>query len=149
MTTLTTDFLQVFTDRRDCFTHLLSLSSEQFALIEAEEYSQVLTLLGRKQEFINYLEELQQLHPDLVRDWNTSKSRLNRGLKAECDELLAETEQILRLLMALERQSTEEISSRKEQSRDELHSMSQASRANTTYGTALASTTGRRLSVDQ
>jgi len=148
-TSTTIDFLQVFTDRRDCFEHLLTMSSEQLALIEAEDYSQVLTLLGRKQEFINYLEELQQLHPQLVHDWNTSKHGLDRHLKQACEDLLAETEQLMQLLMNLERHGSEEISSRKERSRDELLSLSQASRANTTYGTQLASSTGRRLSVDQ
>ena len=147
--TMTIDYLQVFTDRRDCFAHLLQLSSEQLALIEAEEYSQVLTLLGRKQEFINYLEELQQGYPHLAQDWISEKPRLDPRVRRTCEELLAETEQLLQSLLALERHGSTELSSRKEHSRNELQSLSQASRANVTYGSPLAAAAGRRLSVDQ
>lgn len=147
--TIHTDFLATFRERRDSFAELLDLSQEQLQLIESDDYAQLLAILGRKQRILGRLEEIHRLHPRLAAEWKQYRDRLAPAARAECDRCLAETERLLEQLMTQEREGTDRIAERRQQTRTELQSVTEGARAHQAYGQTHARSTNRLLSVDQ
>ena len=71
-----TDFLQTFADRRQCFSDLLELSRRQLGLVESDDYAQLLGLLGGKQRIIGRLEALGRARPQLWDEWRAARAEL-------------------------------------------------------------------------
>jgi hypothetical protein len=70
------DFLETFGDRRRCFADLLELSQRQLALVEQDDYPQLLGLLGGKQQIIGRLELIGRSRPRLWEEWREERDRL-------------------------------------------------------------------------
>ena len=143
------DFLTTFRERRDCFTELLELSNEQMRLIESDDYPQLLAILGRKQRILGRLEEIHRLHPRMAAEWKQFRDTLIPAARSACDQCLTETERLLEQLMSQEREGTERIAERRQQTRTELQTLTDGTRANQAYGQPHIRGTNRLLSVDQ
>ena len=143
------DLLQAFTSRRQCFAELLELSREQFRLIDEDDYTRLLRILGSKQRIIGRLEEIGKTYPRLGQEWKTRRDRLSTATRRACDETLAATDAMLAEIMEQERISTEHLARRREETRLQLQSVAAGAHAQTAYRDSLAPVTHRLLDVGQ
>jgi len=143
------DFLRTFADRRNCIAELLELSQRQLDLVEADDYSRLLGLLGGKQQIISRLEAIGKVRPRLWDDWRAERDRLAPGERQACEETLAQTEALLARLLEHERVSTESLTRRRDDTARALRSVAAGNRVNQAYGDSLAPVTHRFLDRDQ
>lgn len=143
------NFLQAFTDRHRCFSELLRFSQQQRALIDSDDYTQLLAILGSKQRVIGRLEEIGRMHPALGQDWKQQRDSLPAADRSLCDEQLAATEVLLEELMELERTSTDQLARRRDETQLELHRVTTGAQAQAAYRDSLAPRTHRHLDVGQ
>jgi hypothetical protein len=143
------DFLQTFTDRRQCFADLLELSKRQLGLVEADEYSRLLGLLGGKQQIIGRLETIGKAQPNLWDAWRQERDRLAPQARQACEQILAETESLLAELLEHERVGTDRLAHRRDQTAHQLRTVAAGSRVNQAYRDSLAPVTHRHLDLDQ
>jgi hypothetical protein len=142
-------FLRTFADRRQCIAELLELSQRQLDLVESEDYSRLLSLLGGKQQIISRLEAITSGRPRLWDDWRAERDRLAPRDRQACEQTLAETEALLARLLEQERVSTETLARRRDHTARELQSVTAGSRVNQAYGDSLAPVTHRFLDRGQ
>ena len=65
----TAEILNILKMRRQHCRNLLDLSRRQRGLIDASDYSHLLTVLGQKQRLLGRLDELNTQHPDFRGQW--------------------------------------------------------------------------------
>jgi len=144
-----TEFLRTFADRRQCIAELLELSQRQLGLVESDDYSRLLGILGGKQQIISRLEDIGKGRPRLWEEWREQRDRLAPRDRQACEQTLAETEALLERLLEHERVSTENLARRRDHTARELRSVVAGSRVNQAYGDSLAPVTHRLLDRDQ
>ena len=127
------DFLQVFEVRRQCFDELRKLSDEQHSLIDQDDYTQLLALQGNKMRVIGQLEVVTAQHPHLMKDWKSNRDRMPPGIRQQCEATLAETEKLLALLLEQERNDTQKITDRRDETRRQLQGLTSGVRAQQAY----------------
>lgn len=143
------DFITTFKDRRQCFADLLQISRSQLGLVETDDYSQLLRLLGGKQQIINRLEAISIREPQLWDKWRRERERIAPGARQDCEQTLAETESLLAELLEHERIATETLAHRRDQTARQLAAVAGGSRVNQAYRDCLAPVTHRHLDLDQ
>jgi anion-transporting ArsA/GET3 family ATPase len=150
MTNLTVlDFLSVLTNRRDYCRELLELSRGQSALVQTDDLTELLTVLGKKQRVLGKLDELSKQYPDLARQWQSQRETADPVLKEECEHVLAEMEAIVAELLEEEATSTKCLIKRRDATRQELQAISTGSEVHAAYRDSLAPATNRHLDIDQ
>ena len=145
------DFSYLFRVRRDYCRALLELSRGQDVLIETDDYTQLLVILGQKQGILGRMEELNRGQPQLWETWRAQRGQLDPGARALCETLLGETEAVLAELHDQEQASTERLAQRRNATRLELTTLTQGVRAHDAYahvGSAGADS-GYRLDIGQ
>lgn len=130
---MVTDFLKLFAVRRECFDELRRLSEEQHELIAQDDYSSLLALQGNKLRVIGQLEAVTAQFPQLMRDWKAQRDQLPHDTRLKCDATLAETEHLLAGLLEQERNDTQTISDRRDETRRQLYGLSSGVRAQQAY----------------
>ena len=143
------DFLTAFKTRRKFCRALLKLSRQQRALIDEDDYTQLLIILGRKQRILGHLEDLKKEHPGLLKCWKTGRSGIDPEVRDDCEHILAETETILSELVHKEATSTEHMNRRRDATRKQLQSLNQGTEVNQSYRDNLAPATSRHLDVNR
>ena len=78
------DILQVLKERRTHCRELLDLSRRQNRVIEANDYSTLLNILGHKQRLLGRLDELKRRHPELGQETGRSSVLTDSTLPAAC-----------------------------------------------------------------
>jgi hypothetical protein len=144
-----TEFLRVFRLRRERCEQLLDLSRRQGELIAAQDYTSLLTVLGRKQRLLGELDELGRQNPEFWTSWRSQRAALDHTDRDDCDHVLAETEALLANLVVEEQRSAESLTLRRDTMREQLQSISTAARAHEAYRDNLAPATHRRLNIDR
>jgi hypothetical protein len=147
-TTSKIDYLATFRTRRDRCRELLDLSNEQDSLIERDDYTGLLDVLGRKQRILSEFAEAKQNQPELLSHWKTERDALAPELRDECEHLLAESESLLGMIIQEEKSSTEQLTSRRDETQGRLQTITQGSQVHDAYRDSLAPSTHRRLNVD-
>lgn len=143
------NILPVLQARRQHCRNLLELSRRQRNLIDASDYSQLLSILGQKQRLLGRLDELNKEHPDLKSQWKLIRTTADAEWRDDCEHVLAETESILAELIEEESQSTEHLSRKRDATQRELQSVSQGARVHDAYRDSLAPSTHRHLDLDR
>lgn len=143
------DFLQTFTDRRQCFVELLLLSREQLSLIDGDDYQRLLAVQGSKQRIIGRLEEIAKAAPRLGQEWKNCRDQLAPADRKACEAALAETEAILAALLEQERISTEYLQRRRDETQLQIAQLTAGEQAQSAYRDSLAPVTHRHLDINQ
>jgi len=145
----TAEILNILQMRRQHCRNLLDLSRRQRGLIDASDYSHLLTVLGQKQRLLGRLDELNTQHPDFRGQWATLRTLGDPEWRDDCEHVLAETEAILADLLAEEQESTEFLTQRRDDTQKQLQAVSQGARVHEAYRECLAPATHRHLDVGQ
>lgn len=143
------DFLTIFKTRREYCRALLELSQGQSELILADDYSELLALLGRKQQILERMDEYGRRHVRLWQRWSEQRNELDRCARDECEAVLAQTEELLAELYRHEQSCTEDLARRRDKTRLKLESLSQGVRAHAAYHDDRLEFRRHRLDVDQ
>ncbi|MFQ5734525.1 MAG: flagellar export chaperone FlgN, partial [Planctomycetaceae bacterium] len=121
--------------RREYCRALLDLSRRQRAFIAESNYSELMSVIGRKQRVLGRLDALKQQDPALVANWKSRRAELSAAARNRCEELLHETESILANLIAEEKTCTDELTRRRDETSRQLAETSSGRRAHRAYGT--------------
>jgi hypothetical protein len=143
------NYLRIFRARRGAFADLLRLSRHQRAMIEADDYAGLLSILGDKQRLLGQLEELGRAFPGLPERWRRDRDALDAAGRADCEQLLAETESLLAILTTEERECGDELTRRRDQTRLELQGLASATTASNGYRDSAAPADNRHLNLQE
>jgi flagellar biosynthesis/type III secretory pathway chaperone len=139
----------MFEQRQHCVAALLELARRQQVLVAEADYPNLLSLLGAKQRLIAQLAELGRKQSEFRDVWIARERLLPAELRRRCEELLNQTEALFEDLLKCEREATESLSAQRDQTKTQLQSVAQGSRANQAYLDSLAPFTHRLLDLDQ
>jgi hypothetical protein len=143
------NILQIMKTRWQHCRSLLTLSKQQRELIETDDYTQLLTVLGKKQRILGRLDELTSRHPNFGRQWQTHRDSLDSKIRKEGECVLSEIEAILSELLELEKESTNVLSHRRDETKRQLETLSQGTQTHAAYRDSLAPVTSRHLDTDR
>lgn len=143
----TPNFLKIFAAHRECCREMLELSREQRQLIERDDYTELLAVLGKKQKQLKRLDEFSKHRPQIRSLWRAHRDGLHEDVREECEELLLQTETDLAELVSQERECTDRLQSRRIDLHGELKNISQGERVSEAYRETLAPATHRRIDV--
>lgn len=143
-----TDLLPIFEMRRHCFAELCHLALQQRTLIEASDYTRLLSLQGLKQRVIGQLEAVAVQHPRLTQEWKAIRASLPPAAREACEQVLSDTEQLAAQLVEHERSDTACLSERRNATRRELQELNSGIMAHNAYGGAPAGGTHRILDIE-
>jgi hypothetical protein len=143
-----TDYLAAFTARRECCRALIELSAQQSACIEHDDYSELLALLEHKQQLLDELWDAGRNAPPLWQTWRNIRDGIAPTLRAACDAVLAETDDLLRQVLTTEASSSALLIARRDAVERQLCLVNQAATTESAYR-GMADLGGqRRLDVD-
>lgn len=140
--------LQAFRIRRNYYATLLQLSQNQQKYIAAENYTQLLALLGEKQQVLSRLEELHQQQPQLTQQWKACRNTIDEATRSDAEHLLAEMESILTELKQEENESTNHLLVKKQMTEQELQEITQGEQTHDAYRDQLGTVTHRYLNLE-
>ena len=143
------DYPKLFAVRLEYSKALLKLSLKQQDLIEHEDYTGLLDVLGQKQRLLGQLDQYTSQLPRLWEKWQTDRDRLPADQRETCETILQESETVLSRLMQNEDTSTKSMVVRRDQTRQQLQSLNQGGLAGEAYRDSLAPVTHRHLNIDQ
>ena len=126
-------YSELFRFRRDRLSALLQLSQQQMGLIERDDYSELLAVLGRKQRLLGELDELNRRNPQWATLWRTDREQLAGDERAVCEQVLDETQALLAELTTCEQSSTAVLSQRRETTGRQLSAASHGPRVQRAY----------------
>ena len=95
--------------QRSLFVTLRELSAEQRSLIARNNGESLLTLLGRRQQVIDELAQLDAVLAGFRRDWPARYGGLNAADRVRVDALLAEINEALTAIMDMDREDAEAL----------------------------------------
>ncbi len=143
------DFLEVFNTRRACCRALLELSQQQDELIAGDEFSQLLTLLGHKQQLLAKLSESMNSIPELWQTWSQHREHLSESVRSACEQILGQTEDVMQQLLEQESISSHNLQARRDETQRQLQSISHGASTCRAYQDDFQSETHRHLDLDR
>ena len=147
--TRTIDPLEIFKTRREYCRSLLQMSQEQLGLVENNDYTQLLELLGRKQRLLGRLHELSGTHADVWTHWSELRGTIAPELRKECECVLEESEQLLAEVLDHEKAGTTILTEHRDATQRQLETVSQGVEVHEAYRDNVVQTTHRRLDVNR
>jgi hypothetical protein len=138
----------VLQHRRKHCRDLLELSRRQNQLIDAGNYSHLMSTLAQKQRVLGRLDEVKRRYPELSQQWSSLRDSGLPALRTDCEALIAETEAVLAELLESERQGTDQLAARRDATRRQLESVSQAVHVNQVYADSAPTLNHRFLNTD-
>ncbi|MCA9117770.1 MAG: flagellar export chaperone FlgN [Planctomycetaceae bacterium] len=143
------DYAAAFQTRHDSCRRLLHLSQAQHILIDEGHFDRLIRLLAEKQTLLESLGNLHSQFISPVDRWRKDRETLPNAVRQHCEKLLNDTEQILADLIQQEQSAAETLTTRRDQTRDDLKAISGGSRIHNSYRQTATTTSGRRLDVRQ
>jgi hypothetical protein len=147
--TQTLDYPKLFAVRLEYSKALLKLSLRQQELIQEEDYTSLLDVLGQKQRLLGQLDQYTSQLPRLWEKWQADRAQLPGELRETCETILQESEAVLAQLLQNEDTSTKSMVVRRDQTRQQLQSLNQGGKVGEAYRDSLAPVTHRHLNIDQ
>lgn len=149
MTDTDTDILGHLRTRREYCRALLELSREQRGLIDRRSFTELLSVIARKQRVLGRLDALKQGRPAIVTEWKSRRDELSADLRGECEALLQETESLLADLLQEEQSCTDELARCRDDTCRQLAELASGHQAHRAYGHGAPAGTHRYLDVNQ
>lgn len=143
------DLLDTFRRQHQLCARLLECSRLQMTLIVDENYTDLLDVISRKQRLIEQWDELKKRHPDLVQIWRDRRPHLATTERNACEKLIEGIQSLYETLLDEERESTEELTRRRDTAKGQLQNISNGAQTHQAYRDHLAPTTHRHLDIGQ
>lgn len=143
------EILQHLHTRREYCRALLNLSRRQRNFIARGNYTELLSVVARKQRVLGRLDALRQSRPNLLPQWQQVRETIPPGLRDDGDSALRETETLLAELLAEEQFCTEQLQQRREATRRQLAEVSDGRLAHQAYGTGPTDNSHQYLDVNR
>jgi len=143
------DYLKLFSVRLEYSKALLKLSIQQQALIDQDDYSGLLDVLGKKQRLLGQLDQYTKQLPKLWERWKGERDLLSFEQRESCEEILSESEAVLSTLLENEDTSTKSMVDRRDRTKQQVQSLNQGEKVGEAYRDSLAPVTHRHLNIDQ
>tara|TARA_R110002095_G_scaffold202889_2_gene184629 strand:+ start:1433 stop:1885 length:453 start_codon:yes stop_codon:yes gene_type:complete len=143
------DYHKLFSVRLEYSRALLKLSIQQQELIDQEDYSGLLDVLGKKQRLLGQLDQYTRQLPKLWEHWKCERDQLSAEQRESCEEILQESEAVLSRLLTNEDTSTQCMVDRRDRTKHQIQSLNQGERVGEAYRDNLATVTHRHLNIDQ
>lgn len=143
------DYSKLFSIRLEYSKTLLKLSVQQQDLINQDDYTGLLDVLGTKQRLIGQLDQYTRQLPTLWENWSRDREQLSAGQREACEQILNESEEVLGLLLKNEDTSTQCMVERCDQTKQQIQSLNQGGKVGEAYRDSLAPVTHRHLNIDQ
>lgn len=143
------DYPKLFSVRLEYSKALLKLSFQQQALIDQDDYSGLLDVLGKKQRLLGQLDQYTKKLPALWKRWKGDRDLLSLEQRETCEEILSESEAVLSTLLENEDTSTKSMVDRRDRTKQQVQSLNQGEKVGEAYRDSLAPTTHRHLNIDQ
>jgi len=144
-----TDYLTAFGARRDLARKLLDLTADQEIHINNGDFTQLLSVLGRKQRVLLEMEDHKMRNAALLRHWRAKRDELDDEIRGDCEHLLAETDAILAELLTREQTSTDQLTSGRDSERKRARNTSTGSQVRAAYGEHFTSASHSQLDIDR
>lgn len=141
-------FLSYFKKRRDAFRELLRLSEKQHQHVVGDEYSELLVVLAERQQVIDRVLSNRSQHDQVAETWKKARDQLANSQRSQCDEVLAEAEELLSQVMKSDEACTSELQARRDTTQGQLQRITCGSQAHRAYANEEDST-HRFLDIDQ
>ena len=113
----TFNFVRIFAAHRECCSRLLELSRNQDRLINEDDYTQLLVVLGKKQKVLNQMEEYAKHRPRIQALWKMQRDELDSETRQQCEDLLTGTESDLAELVRRHRRRPDVVNRRRPRKR--------------------------------
>lgn len=143
------DYPKLFSVRLEYSKALLKLSFQQQALIDQDDYSGLLDVLGKKQRLLGQLDQYTKKLPTLWKRWKGDRDLLSLEQRETCEEILSESEAVLSTLLENEDMSTKSMVDRRDRTKQQVQSLNQGEKVGEAYRDSLAPATHRHLNIDQ
>ena len=114
------ELLDVLQRRREYCRAMLELSRRQAALIDDGNFSELLQLIAQKQRVLEHLAELGRTFGGIVDFWKSVRDRLVTDVRSKCQTAIDDAEALLAESIALEKQGTETLSQRRDETQGRL-----------------------------
>ena len=121
------ELLDVLQRRREYCRAMLELSRRQAALIDDGNFSELLQLIAQKQRVLEHLAELGRTFGGVVDFWKSVRGRMVSDVRSKCQAAIDDAESLLAESMALEKQGTETLSQRRDETQGRLKEIGEAS----------------------
>ena len=128
--------LEALDRQRKLYITLRELSAEQRSLIARNNGESLLTLLGRRQQVINELAQLDAVLAGFRRDWPARYGGLNGADRVRVDALLAEINEALTAIMEMDREDAEALARQTESVGKTLSEAPKRRAVHAAYGTS-------------
>lgn len=143
------DYPKLFSVRLEYSKALLQLSFQQQELINLDDYSGLLDVLGKKQRLLGQLDQYKKQLPLLWEKWKSDRDQLSAEKRNACEQILSESEAVLSQLLQNEDMSTKRMVDRRDRTKQQVQSLNQGERVGEAYRDSLAPVTHRHLNIDQ
>lgn len=143
------DYPKLFSVRLEYSKALLKLSFQQQDLINQDDYSGLLDVLGKKQRLLGQLDQYKKQLPMLWEKWKRDRDQLSAEKREACEQILSESESVLAQLLQNEDTSTQHMVVRRDRTKQQIQSLNQGERVGEAYRDSLAPVTHRHLNIDQ
>lgn len=145
----TQEFLRVFRTQHNLCRALLELSRGQADLIDAENYPELMTVLTSKQALLQDLEHHSRADQAVWKTWSEQRGGLAPDARETCEQVLAETQDLLRQLTDCEQRCTQVLTSKHQQTATELKTLSEGAQTLSAYESEQPQSLKRTLDIDQ
>lgn len=143
------DYPKLFSVRLEYSKALLKLSFQQQDLINQDDYSGLLDVLGKKQQLLEQLDQYKKKLPALWEKWKSDRDQLPEEKRESCERILSESEAVLAKLLENEDTSTQCMVDRRDRTKQQIQSLNQGEKVGEAYRDSLAPVTHRHLNIDQ
>jgi hypothetical protein len=141
------DLLELFGQEKACYTSLLDLSRRQKSVIEAGEVEALLTIISQKQSVLYQVAGVEDRLIPYKRNWRAVRESIDEDDRQMLDMALSTVGELLAELIALEKESEEILSHRRDQTRVELVEAARGRAVHEKYASGPADSPARYLDV--
>lgn len=143
------NYSKLFSVRLEYSRALLKLSIQQQELIDQDDYSGLLDVLGKKQRLLGQLDQYTKQLPKVWEHWKIERELLSAEERESCEGILSESEAVLSELLKNEDTSTQCMVDRRDRTKHQIQSLNQGEKVGEAYRDSLAPVTHRHLNIDQ
>ena len=126
--------VELLRHEKSLYAKFMELSRRQLGVIEQGDVSELLSLLGRKQELLEQMGGVEQELAPAKRNWGQFRTTLSREQRPTVQTLIDEVRGVLKDLIALEKKGEESLQAQRRQTLEQIKQTERGSQLGKAYG---------------